>query len=548
MLELLCPWEPSTYLILSSNVPTLIYYSHAVAIVSALGIGSLIFANNPRDTVPRLILLFVSLFSIWAALDVILWATNRPDVVMFSWSLQVLIEPLTYTLAFYLFYLFLYKRWPDFKTNFLIILLLLPLLVFLPTTFNLEALLLSACEAIEGPIAKYYTYAIHLIFMLAIAIIGAQKIPTLPTRQERAIALYFGFGLVTFLLSFTSGNIFSSFTDDWTISQYGLFGMPVFAALIAYSIVQFKAFNAKVIAAQMLVVILVMTVISFVTLRQITSVRIVAAFTFVLVCVLGYILVRSVKREVAQREHIEKLAAQIEVANERLKDLDRLKSEFLSIASHQLRAPITAIRGYTSLIIKGDYGPVPEKMKDPLDRVTESARVMASSIEDYLNISRIEQGSLKYEFALVDIASIAQKVVEEMRPIALAKHLALNFSSKDGALTVQADFGKIKQVFSNLVDNAIKYTKEGSVSVTAEKAEGKIRVTIADTGIGIAKEDLDKLFAKFTRAKDANKINTTGTGLGLYVAKQLVEGHKGTIRLESEGLGKGARFVVELPV
>jgi len=126
--------------------------------------------------------------------------------------------------------------------------------------------------------------------------------------------------------------------------------------------------------------------------------------------------------------------------------------------------------------------------------------------------------------------------------------LALNFSSKDAPLTAQADLGKMKQVFSNLVDNAIKYTKEGSVTVTAEKSGDKIRVTIADTGIGIAKEDLDTLFAKFTRAKDANKVNTTGTGLGLYVAKQLVEGHKGTIRIESEGPGKGTRFIVELPV
>jgi len=235
-------------------------------------------------------------------------------------------------------------------------------------------------------------------------------------------------------------------------------------------------------------------------------------------------------------------------ANDRLKELDQLKSEFLSIASHQLRAPLTAIRGYASLVLQGDYGAPPETLKEPLSRIAESARVMASSIEDYLNISRIEQGRLKYEMAPVALGDLAKRVSDELRPVAAQRGLELNFTAPAEEVTASADVGKIKQVISNLVDNAIKYTEKGSITVSVEKKEAMARITVSDTGVGIPKEEIGNLFSKFTRARDANKVNTTGTGLGLYVAKQLVEGHKGKIWIESEGAGKGTRFIVELPL
>jgi signal transduction histidine kinase len=207
----------------------------------------------------------------------------------------------------------------------------------------------------------------------------------------------------------------------------------------------------------------------------------------------------------------------------------------------------SAIRGYASNVIDGSYGAVPEYLFEPIGVMQESARLMASSIEDYLNISRIEQGRMKFEKSTFDVADLAGKVVNELGPIATKRGLDLTFKSVEPVM-VNADIGKIKQVISNLADNAIKYTEKGSVSVTAEKVDGKARITIADTGVGIAADEIPKLFTKFTRARDANKVNTTGTGLGLYVAKQLVEGNGGAIRIESDGVGKGSRFIIELPL
>ncbi len=232
---------------------------------------------------------------------------------------------------------------------------------------------------------------------------------------------------------------------------------------------------------------------------------------------------------------------------EEVVELDRLKDEFLSVATHQLRAPITAIRGYVANMDEGDYGTVPDYLREPLSIVKESARLMANSTEDYLNISRIEQGRMKYEKSIVDVAGLAKKVVNQLVKVAESRNLILSYSGIE-SVNVNIDVGKISQVLTNLIDNAIKYTKTGGITVYVEKKGAAARITVVDTGIGIAKEDIVLLFEKFKRARDANKVNTTGTGLGLYVARMLTLGNNGKIWVESDGLGKGSRFIVEFPI
>src|SRR3989344_321263 len=527
--------------------PPFLYYSYVPIIIISLIFGTFVFIVSRASLAGRLLLWIAIVFSLLVGSELLLWISAPAALVHFVWQITIIFHALLVFFLLNFTYTFVVKEPLPALWQSVIILFLLPVFVLAPSAYNLSVFDLAYCESVQGLLWPYM-YAVETFALAAAFIFCMREGRRSKDRGEQRKSYALGIGIVLFFGIFILSNTLGDITLTYDINLIGPAGMIAFLATITFLIVRYHAFNTRVIGAQALVLAVIAFLFAALFVRTIDNARFILLGTLVLVGILGTFLIRGVRREIEQREHIEKLAAQLEVANERLKELDRMKSEFLSIASHQLRAPITAIKGYASLIVQGDYGPVPDTMKDPLERVSESARVMASSIEDYLNISRIEQGSLKYEFAPVDVASVAQKVVEEMRPVALAKHLALNFSSKDGALMVQADFGKIKQVFSNLVDNAIKYTKEGNVSVTAERAEGKIRVTIADTGIGIAKEDIEKLFAKFTRAKDANKINTTGTGLGLYVAKQLVEGHKGTIRLESEGLGKGARFVVELPV
>jgi len=548
---LYCPWEPATYLFFSSNVPPLIHYSHFSVIFSALVVGLIIYFNNPKSLLSRLFLFFSTLFCVWSLLDIILWATNDPSMVMFSWSIQVLIEPLTFALAFYLFYLYLYNKLPGFIINLTSFIVLLPLILFLPTALNLESLQLSTCESIEGVIAKYYSYTANIIFILATVAIGFIRIPALESQDRKRTAILFGIGLVTFLLSFTSGNIISSFTDDWTISQYGLFGMPVFATLIIYSIVRFNAFSIQVIGAQALIVSLWALVGSLLFLVNASSSRIVVGLTLGFTTIVGFFLIRSIRKEVAQRKQIEKLAANLERANVRLKALDKQKSEFVSIASHQLRSPLTAIRGYASLLLEGSFGNLPQKAKEPLTRIDESSKLMAFAIEDYLNVSRIESGNMKYTLTDFNLPKEVEHITDDLRADALKQGLVLYFKkSLNSQGVIHADVGKTIQIVHNLINNAIKYTPKGSITVLVrdDMNKKKIFVDIIDTGIGMDTETLHTIFQKFERAKNANTVNPTGTGLGLFVADKMAEAMGGDITADSDGDGKGSRFTLEMPL
>ncbi len=238
---------------------------------------------------------------------------------------------------------------------------------------------------------------------------------------------------------------------------------------------------------------------------------------------------------------------QLTVANDKLKELDKKKTEFVSIASHQLRSPLTAIKGYSSLLLEGSFGELNDKAREAVDRVFQSSQKLVLVIEDFLNISRIELGTMRYEWSDFDLRETVEAIVKDMRPMVEKNQLAFSFDYDTNLkYLVHADAGKISQVVSNLIDNATKYTKTGSIRVRLEKKVDRVRLVVEDTGVGIAQDTMPLLFAKFSRASDAGKTNIAGTGLGLYVAKEIVAAHKGKIWAESDGPGQGSRFIVEL--
>jgi len=241
------------------------------------------------------------------------------------------------------------------------------------------------------------------------------------------------------------------------------------------------------------------------------------------------------------------LYQQIQAANEKLRELDRQKTEFVSIASHQLRSPLTAIKGYSSMVLENSYGELTDKLRQPIQNIFDASQRLVTIIEDFLNVTRIELGKMKYDFTDLNWRDLTEKVVGELRPTIEKKGLALDFAAGEGNYMVNADIGKLSQIISNIIDNAAKYTPAGAIHVSMEEHDSLVRLIVRDTGVGIPAETIPKLFEKFVRADDAGKVNYSGTGLGLFVAKQMVEAHKGTIWAESEGAGKGSSFFVELP-
>ncbi|MEK7584995.1 MAG: HAMP domain-containing sensor histidine kinase, partial [Patescibacteria group bacterium] len=257
----------------------------------------------------------------------------------------------------------------------------------------------------------------------------------------------------------------------------------------------------------------------------------------------GILLIKSVLREVSQREKIENLATQLAVTNDELKtanaklqELDKMKTEFVSMATHQLRSPLTAIKGYASLILEKSFGEVEEKVRGAVDVIFQSSQKLVHVIEDFLNITRIELGTMKYEQIEFDFKQMAEVVAKELKVNVEKKGLKFDFEAEEGDYKLAGDSGKLAQVVGNLIDNAIKYTPTAAaagganwIKVALAHVGSKIRLTVSDSGAGIPAEVIPKLFQKFIRAEGAGKLNITGTRLGLYVAKQIVEGHGGKI-------------------
>ena len=334
------------------------------------------------------------------------------------------------------------------------------------------------------------------------------------------------------------------------MQPFGLFAVMTSPFIFSYASIKYKLLDIKIFATQFFLGALnIVFVINFI-IAQDTRSRFFDALLFVMVLYFSILVMQSVRREIEARKKIEILATDLKKANIRLSELDQQKSEFVSLASHQLRGPLTAIKGYGSMILEGDFGEVPAEIKDVVSKIYKSTQDLVIVVGDYLNISRIEQGRMEYDFTVFDMKTLVTTVITDLRPtIELAKlTIDFDYDSKIEYI-VNADIGKIKQVVGNLIDNAIKYTPHGGLHVWLTKTPlGKVLISISDTGIGIPVDVLPHLFEKFGRAPDASKTNIMGTGLGLYVAKKMIEAHHGRVWAESAGAGKGSTFFVELDV
>jgi signal transduction histidine kinase len=227
-------------------------------------------------------------------------------------------------------------------------------------------------------------------------------------------------------------------------------------------------------------------------------------------------------------------------------DADREKTEFISTVSHELRTPLTSVRGYVDLVLAGDAGPISGQQREFLEIVSRNTERLAFLINDLLDVEKLEAGKLVLRRAPVDLAAVLESVVKTFDVTAQAKGLALE-SAIDALPAVMGDADRLTQVFANLVSNAIKYTREGTVLVRGLEVQDEIRIEVRDTGIGLTDEERGRIFEKFFRADNGYTRSVGGTGLGLAIAKVIVERHGARIDVASEP-GKGSAFTVVFPV
>lgn len=245
---------------------------------------------------------------------------------------------------------------------------------------------------------------------------------------------------------------------------------------------------------------------------------------------------------------IDEATRELRLTNKKLHDLDESKDEFISMASHQLRTPLTTVKGYISMLLDGDVGAITPQQREVLEEAFNSSQRMVFLIGDFLNVSRLQAGRFELELRESNLAELIAREVEQMQESAHSRKMKLLYEKPSAVPEIRLDENKIRQVVMNFIDNAIYYSKPGdTIRITLMRHAGYIAFRVIDHGIGVPAGERHKLFAKFYRASNAKKQRPDGTGIGLFMARKVVVAHGGTIICETTE-GKGSTFGFRLPL
>jgi PAS domain S-box-containing protein len=229
------------------------------------------------------------------------------------------------------------------------------------------------------------------------------------------------------------------------------------------------------------------------------------------------------------------------------RQLEKMRDEFVSIASHELRTPLGAIKAFTSMIMQGDYGIVNTSLLDPLADISTAVNRLILMVNGLLDLTRIKAGKMNFNIVQFELNKVISEMVIELRPLVMQKGLGL-VEIKSEPLTVKGDPERIKQILTNLIGNALKFTPVGSITISVTKEEKFARVRVKDTGVGISKENQKLLFGKFQQIGTSLKDRPQGTGLGLYLSLQIIRKMGGELFIEESEVGKGSTFAFTLPL
>ncbi len=540
----------------------------AVVLINALSVWLVFLVNSKKlnTKLANLFTMMIALMLVWVNFAFLARATPPEQGIVFirlAWS----ITPLFFALI-YLFVEHLFNPNKKISTPEKIFVSLG--LLNIPFIFLTHLVIDKIWFTGQGVIHIEYGNLEWIFFwqvLIASFLIIRSLVKRLKTEKkelEKAKIRYLLIGFSFFLIVNGIFNIILPvFFQRFNLYAFGDYSTIVFLSFIAYAITKKNLFGVKVVLSTMAIgLIAILLLIDMVIFTaDILWIRVMKGLVFVSFLGFGTLLVKSVVREIERREELEKLSDELvemniklKEANKKLEKLDKAKSEFISIASHQLRTPLTAIKGYLSMIEDGSYGDISDSVRSKLGDVLDSSERLIALVNDLLSVSRIESGKIEMEFEKVEIGSFLEGMIDELRIAAESKGLYLKMEKEiHEKLLVDFDEGRMRQVILNLIDNAIKYTKEGGVTITLKKQEMKsgkdsALVSVSDTGEGMTKKDIDNMFQSFSRGSAGDLMHAEGAGLGLYIAKKFVDMHNGSIWIESEGKGKGTTFFIELPL
>ncbi|HBB44437.1 MAG: Signal transduction histidine kinase [Parcubacteria group bacterium GW2011_GWA1_44_13] len=422
----------------------------------------------------------------------------------------------------------------------------------------------------------YIIYALYIVGVFLFAFYKIVQKYRVATGMLKIQTMYVLFGTAVASLIGVITNLLLPMYGSFYLFWVGPTMTVIMVAVIGYAILKHQLFDIKLIIVEMAILLLnLFLFLNVFTSHEKTDLILnVSVSAFILA--FSIVLIRGIYKDIRDRERIEGLVKDMEVANEKLRMLEGQKTEFVSIASHQLRTPLTVIKGYASMILEGTFGHINDQARDAMEKLYKSSERIVALVEDLLTVSRIEQGRMMLNFERVNFKDFIQGVIGEMENEISESKIDMSFTAEEEKeFFVSIDEKKFKQVVKHILENAIKYTPEpGSVRVAVldDSLTKKVRLTVSDTGIGMTQEQVTAIFERFnlkaevgghatfdekhlTQEEEQKKnddaeakmMEKRTPGIGLYIVQEIVEAHHGTLRIESAGTDRGTTVVVELP-
>lgn len=526
------------------SIPLLINFISAIAI---LMMGFFVMHRNRRDGVSQQFGAMTIFITMWISTSTLSDAADSLELAHLLAN-SAIVGPFVVLALMYVFI----RNFPYARTRMRpaeSIILFLPILVSIPfvwTKYNIREVTKEAwgTNFVPGPL--YIVLLCYIILVFAFVArelyLKYREVRETETRAQ-IVFLFLAFG--SMFLFGTFANLILPLLGEARASTIGPASTLFFVVFTTYAIIKHHLLDVKVVAAEFFGAVL-----AFITFVQIFSAQttldyVIRISGFVLTAFFAVLFVRSVLKEVEQRQEVQRLASELKSRNVQLRKLDDLKTTMVSIASHQLRGPLGGMRGYLTMFRDGDLGPLTDKQKEIVKMNLSTLSRLLNAVETFLDITKLEAGKMVLRKEVLPLDDAVRDVAHELEIMLRRKGLELATDIEEH-VWVEFDPEKIKHVIFNLLDNAMKYTEEGTVTVALRREDGHAVVEVTDTGKGIPKEDLPRLFGKFERGELT--VDRGGSGLGLYIVKMLTEMQGGTVDVTSPGAGKGSTFRVRLPL
>lgn len=525
----------------------LLMYAHIPAALLAILFGSFVLYKT-RNLAGKAFFVVCISFAIWCFLSISTWFSFLGSAnTMFTWSLIDFFGLLIFFFSYYFLYTFVTKHDLPIWQAIVGLLLVLPTAIWTFLGMSLTLYDSNNCAAIEYDSIVRYPYFIEAIFIVVTIIFIIYRYIKAKDSKSKGETLLAGIGVSAFLIFFFSSTLLVNLLASsdaslyvYNYEIYGLFGMPILLAFMAYVIVRFKSFNIKMFGAQALILALVALIGSEFFFLQSTTAVVLAAVTLVITGGIGINLMRSVKKEIEARETIEKQEKELEIAN-------KMQADTTSLITHQIRGVFTDAKAGLHAIIDGDFGPVSSQVMDVVNAMYKSQEKGVDQVQSFLRAQKIESGTVQYKHESFDLKKVVEQEFARGKVRAEGKGLQYEVQIDAGSYLLDGDQDYLTQVIANLIDNAVRYTEKGSIKVQLSRKGDNILYSVKDSGVGIKDEDKPNMFKKYGHGKDSRLINVESSGLGLYIVKGIVDAHKGKIWYDTEA-GKGTTFYVELPV